>query len=455
MNEKKQKLIVFLIGLFAILASLEIGLRILGYVHLKSIEFDEGSFIGDSDNQYTILTLGDSFIEGVGAPIGQKYPDHLQNLLNSKFKEKNIVVINRGVGNQNTAQLLNKLEQNIDSIKPDIITIMIGGANTWNYWGYYSYLKGNRIYSYLYNFIHRIRVYKLIKIFLNNLNDQTEIIQTKTEQTDFIEDVPQEDIVKYYKSMKTYAEGLSYYGKQNYEEALKLFLKGINEYPKNSLIYSRIGIMYFEQQNYEEAVKWFKRGVKVNPDNYIDYYFLGVIFTYQGDYDKALELFKEGVIVNPDSEFNWNYHGLVSIYQTNDSYKGKVLTFLEELAKNNAIVLSHLKLLKEGDVPTEIENWVKSDLTEIIKISSDKGVRIIVQGYPHNAKVNKILKKTANEHDVPFVDNFQKFNELWAKGEKRSKYLAIDDLHCNGEGYKIIAKNVYYSLIKEFNSSLK
>jgi len=134
---KKHQIAIFLAGMVVCLLVLEITLRIVGAIYAHRSESDE---VIKYPAQCTILCVGDSETFGIGAPRIQSYPAQLQRFLNTGALQNKFNVINRGRPGQNSAQLLMRLEEYLREIRPDIVTVLIGGANQSNFSGYREYL---------------------------------------------------------------------------------------------------------------------------------------------------------------------------------------------------------------------------------------------------------------------------------------------------------------------------
>jgi lysophospholipase L1-like esterase len=173
----KEKLKVFFMGFFTVVFLLEVGLRLIGHMHGRRAMHDQIFLNPPLKKQYTILCLGDSFTLGMGAPQDKDYSSQLENLLKSKIRGEIVKVINRGIAGQNTAELLNKLQYNIDTIKPNLIILLIGGANDWNYAGYEAYLKRTNPFSILRDKLYSIRIYKLVKLLKLNITTFNQQVQ--------------------------------------------------------------------------------------------------------------------------------------------------------------------------------------------------------------------------------------------------------------------------------------
>ena len=121
----KQKILLILCALIVIFLSLEISLRVAGFLYyFYKINNKTLNFSGK--NTIRILCLGDSFTFGVGAENGNDYPRQLERLLNENCQDKKFIVYNRGIPGQNSSMVLKRLVHNINTYRPDTILLLIG-----------------------------------------------------------------------------------------------------------------------------------------------------------------------------------------------------------------------------------------------------------------------------------------------------------------------------------------
>src|SRR3989339_1258221 len=131
----RAKLLVLGLGALCALAALELGLRAAGGVENFRRRAGSGA---PARGRTTILCYGNSHTLGMGAPPGESYCDHLRGRLAREYPESERLfrVMNRGVGNSNSAQGLERIQADFDRLRPDLALIMTGEPNTWNRRGY-------------------------------------------------------------------------------------------------------------------------------------------------------------------------------------------------------------------------------------------------------------------------------------------------------------------------------
>ena len=70
----------------------------------------------------TIVAIGSSSTEGAGASSpGAAYPSRLEGLLNKRFPDVAIRVLNRGIGGEEEADMLARFERDVIAAKPDLV----------------------------------------------------------------------------------------------------------------------------------------------------------------------------------------------------------------------------------------------------------------------------------------------------------------------------------------------
>jgi lysophospholipase L1-like esterase len=88
----------------------------------------------------TILFIGDSItdcqrLEPPHAPLGYGYVHFAANFLLAACPHLNLAIENRGVSGDTTSELLLRWDQDCLSLKPDIVSIMIGINDMWRKFG--------------------------------------------------------------------------------------------------------------------------------------------------------------------------------------------------------------------------------------------------------------------------------------------------------------------------------
>ena len=112
-----------LLGLLVLLVATEIALRTLSTWNPFRLPDPPPK----GDEELTVLCVGDSFTYGMGAPRGESYPDHLQEMLRPTVR-----VVNRGWPGANSALMAAYLPAWLAEEEPDLVLVMAGINNKHN-----------------------------------------------------------------------------------------------------------------------------------------------------------------------------------------------------------------------------------------------------------------------------------------------------------------------------------
>ena len=78
---------------------------------------------------------------------------------------------------------------------------------------------------------------------------------------------------------------------EQYETALELYRKALNDEPENLLALSRAGAVCMMLEKYENALRYFHRAIEVDPDNGDNHFNLGNAYFFQDQYSKAFDCY--------------------------------------------------------------------------------------------------------------------------------------------------------------------
>lgn len=482
----KQKTLVFFCGLLSILVVIEIVLRLIGFIHISYV--NKAGIVERKQGEHVIFCAGDSFTEGIGADNKKSYPDQLQDLLDKRLLKRECRVINIGVSGHNTSLIRNEINSSLRKIKPHLIVFLGGDANSWNAWGYGRYLKQKILFYRFLDFLHSIKVVKLMKLLVITAKDRLREDKFKKEKVNI-------DPENYLVAHKI--KGWNYIDHNQYDMAIKWFKKAIEESPNDNRNYYGLAWTYVGQKNYSEAILWFEKcaqiGLIVNScclniasirniinrlgreaddflygicNCYID--IAKIIFYFQEDYDTVFRWLEECIEKYPDnaSEFyvvraNFylclqDYDKVLQCMAKLTDEKSRLDLFFEIGLKRDILVdggsgiyfKDFIKMLRNAKKHSnEIKLWAASDIDEIIKLCKKEEIRIIIQNYPIKSDMNIILERVARKHLVPFVDNRLVFRNLLSEREEQNDYF-VSDGHCNNKGYAIMAENIFNKIIE-------
>lgn len=162
----KKKILLITLGLFLSVLIGELFFRIGG---LLANETKDNNHNNSEDNR--ILCLGDSTTYGIGASNVNEfsYPSQLQKLFDNKIPNNNYEVINLGKPGINSSQLLNRFEKNVAEYKPDIVIIMVGINDPWNFeesniLDFYNVTAAKQLYMRIELLLNQSKLFRFFKL---------------------------------------------------------------------------------------------------------------------------------------------------------------------------------------------------------------------------------------------------------------------------------------------------
>jgi lysophospholipase L1-like esterase len=479
MKYHRQRILVCIVGLLTVAILLEAGLYVMGYFYKKHQNGYKVSDYPLMGHSYTILCLGNSWTLGSGAPIGMSYPDHLRSMLNQTFKDKDIKVINAGIGRVNSAEILDRLKPQINSIKPDLIILRAGEPNSFNSYKYSQYLKReNKIKNPFYRFMFSVndflyaksRIYRLAQLLINDISEKNKPVfsclhenpTVPSEEQVFADN--QEDIERH----MLYNKFRSQEGQEGYKKAIEL---GNSSFRLHDLFFEiNSDIMPASESEIDEAIYWLEIVEELTPGSCYNYMLLGSLHIFKKDFKKATEYFIKSARINPtvfmDNRTGESFFGLRIIYKevSDPEIKHMIEVFAEELKEVNPDAADIFLWIDLKKSQAKLITWLDSDIKEMVKIIRANGINLILQNYPpqtfsanispQRTLVNSILRKNARELHIPFVDNEKLFLQIFKHGRKHEDYYEkiignILGNHCNAKGYRVMAKFLYDKILEE------
>jgi lysophospholipase L1-like esterase len=378
-------------------------------------------------NKFTILCLGDSFTEGAGTDRNNSYPKQLEKILLKNITGVDINIINGARGGNSSSLLLKYLPGELLRYSPDIVIVMIGCNNVWNFQDS-SYFIINKKSGYsiksLDSLLTNLRTYKMLKIAYLNI------------KAFFSSGLK--------KSHKDYNEF--------YEFAEAVDSMNVD---KRSKALTKSAVASGQNGNFDLALNQLKGALIIDKNNYIAYICIGNLWVTK----KEFELARAARLQAIHRIHEWNQFLVTSMIAQIDRETETELVnkkeVLEELAvikkavgasrKTNAgdkaiaLIEAKINSIKDGSVVQEI---IEYDLSQAVRIVRNSGSEIILETYPSQSFIN-IFREISGRFNIPLVDNYAVF-----KNEQLSQDLFVPDGHCNAKGYGIIAENTYKTLIK-------
>jgi lysophospholipase L1-like esterase len=417
--------------LFAFLAVLmitfvlEMTLRLSGYAYLY-LRYPSLTVQRNSEG-FTIMCLGDSFTQGFGAPKGWSYPEQLARLLNGKLANKNKFNVYKEF-RVTSSSILKYLNKDIKGYKPDLIIIMTGCNDRWSLEDcIYFDIGSNSSLARVSIWLNSSNVYKLCKVSLLNLKG---LLGKKN---------------PWFNQKKTYLS----------EEEVG---RGNNIF-KNPIAEEHFGKgqYYFSNANYGSALKEYKTAQQLEPDNPWVHFRLACIYMrVLKEYDLCRRHALLALAHGDSSILGYVFSLLYDSYGGKNDQNSGIITEMENVIRasyNNRERTKALGALKTLSSfyrdEKEIEKVINYNLNEIIKITREHKIKLILMQYPiFLSWTTKTISENASLFEIPLVDNYTKFQDKLGESKIKNEDLFAADGHCNASGYRIISENVYNSLIQ-------
>jgi tetratricopeptide (TPR) repeat protein len=456
----KNKISLFILGVFFTIAVLEVTLRLGGSISVYLRDYRNNASLRQNKN-YTIICLGESTTFGVGADA---YPQQLEQILNNRYPGIKFSVINKGMNGIDSTYILSMLKKNVLRYHPNMVIAMIGI----NDHGIKYYEGITDVKSPLFN---NFRVYKFFRILAKQLTERRthEVYRPFEDSFPVMEKKLKEVIKNNPRDVDALvALGWRYVVQLKYDEAGDLFKKALEIDPGNDKVYAALGWYYYcTTQKNNLAVEYFQKALLLNPLNigtynglafyykdkknfamseacfkkiiqleprscagYID---LGYLYLLLGRKKDAEALFKKATTINNCKD--WLYRGLSTVYREMGN---------EELCREYTRIVS-----KMGN---ELYQVTALNYQKIKEFLDKEGITLVVVQYP--VRSIEPLKRCFDEKQgVLFVDNEKIFKDALKNGNYATYFADLfggDFGHCTRLGYRLLAGNIADTLTKEY-----
>ena len=514
-----QKIILIGFGIILFVLLFEFGLYSSGQV-LLSIQHLKNELtinnIKNLNDTYIILALGESTTAEL-YNNQSSWPRELETILNLRNTNYSYVVLQEAVPSTNTREILNRLNNNLNKYKPNMVITMMG-INDENIILPYKNSKNKIIHAF-----KSLRTYELITLSIHNIVEEFKKPLTEDAYLELAkESFEKEEYIKAEKNFKNIINqnpknfqayiglGRVFLNNNEYNKAEKLLLYTIKQNSKNNevyLAYIILGKVYREQKKFDKAEKMFKTAITLNHENDYSYTTLGIFYgdAPTGNYEKAKEMLNKAIELNPSNEDAYLELGV--IHSQKEKYDKAEKMFKKVIDLNSFNENAHTwlawiyliqnksdkaeKILKEGVISNSNNEMIYGSLglyynnldqyelsKKYFEKANNKRIEFYnILTYKNYIELNTILKKRKIKHvimqypvrsieplkkifkdrtDIIFIDNEEVFkNAIKEKGLNKIfvDLFGGDFGHCTLKGNKLIAKNVANVIIKEIQNS--
>ena len=382
------------------------------------------------NDSYKILCLGDSFTWGIGAGFKNSYPAQLEEILNQKNKTRKVIIYNLGVPSYNSSQTLIQLKQFLRTIKPNLIIVMVGCNDAWNFKN--AHFKG--VYLKIQNnfFLTNLRISKLFNVFFERLKYKFKKNNLPEEENITI------DLVRFYKL------------NNRYDKAIPIILKMFFLNPDSKILQEELKDLLIRQKKINESIRYYSDLLNKFPKNMFLkqqlwnsykhqaglYYLAGQKEKYEIFYNKAQQLARN------DKFFFHNGQEVLSLSQNN--LENSQSRFNKYYDKMYYTIMNYINSQLSWRLP--ISDIILSDnLTEIAEICRKEKIELIFSGYP--LSVSNIMEKNACSNNIILINHQETFEKLLTKSPLEKYFVSKNDNHCTKEGYRIIAEDIASTIL--------
>jgi tetratricopeptide (TPR) repeat protein len=429
----KQKLLFLLCGIILPFLTLEIFLRVGGYILLTYREYGNKLQIEKKGN-CVVLCLGDSITY-------KQYPHMLEKMLNEKSKSISFSVIDEGIPEANSTEIISKLNTNIQQYNPDIIIAMMGGIDAGEYLPYDrdNFLKHFRIYK-LYKLIiaHASARYKdmplvHMPVHYNKPEYEKNRQQLENEITELKSQVAKNPQDEYAYAML----GRAYFFNNQFDEARKLVDNANKLFSDALIVHGELAgyYLWLYPPKDERPVNYLRLLAQKNVRHLWIYKCLGDFYVRRGELEKAIEVYKKGAEITQDKRLM--YDSLAFVYRS----------------MGNKILAEKYSQSAKESRESCYNITTKQNYLELIHVAKSKGIKLICMQYPVR-NLEPLVKMIGDSGEgVLFVSNENIF-----KDEVKQRgfwYYFVDSTsgdfgHCTIEGNTLIAENLANEILNKW-----
>ncbi len=126
---------------------------------------------------------------------------------------------------------------------------------------------------------------------------------------------------------RTKAKNQTVEAKNQLQEAIEWYTKGIQYSPYDASTYVKQGNCYTAIQEFDRAIETFSKAILLKPNYIFAYYNRGLAYSHKGEYDRAIEDYTKTIQLTPDYADTYYNRGLAY------SYKGEYDRAIEDYTK--------------------------------------------------------------------------------------------------------------------------
>ncbi len=458
----KSKIYLILIGIIFSLISVELVLQ--GIAYFNSISNSHPVNINKNTKQTIILCMGDSFTFGIGAKKGYSYPEQLQQILNQKYPPKQFKVLNAGQPGFNTVLTVQKTKKMIGELSPDILIIMTGANDYWNLSGIDR--DSTNIFLKLNSLMYNFRVYRLMKIYLNNAQqkDKTNNRFKLNSISNMKKRLKQDEFERAMTFILRVKYARTFLLSKDYEKSLIALDRALSIHYLDEYIFESLDELFINWSDFSKAIAYYEKLNNMNPNDKKVLIRLARIYKAVQDYKKSYSYYRKLLMLDPESReaavgmdnaksfLNQNIFSDYVIdkqslplvcqqsFNSDDVFDKSV-----DLTDKDLGLLRGITALSKSDCFVQAEDYrkylddiYKNELQTLDDLCARKKIRILILSYPNF--VRDYVREGFKNSYADFIDLRPRFLKI-VNDANRNEYESADG-HCTGKGYELIAETV-------------
>ncbi len=418
---------------FYFLLCLEICFQVGGFI-AQSAQYWGNAFESHKDGAYRIMCIGESMTMVGGE---DSYPSQLEVILNNRAKgNQKFQVINQGVGGATTTMVIQRLQQWVDTYKPQMAIVMIGALDTLNN-------DGASILDHAPGFLKRVRLIQLAEFLKQRITEEVQ------ERLARFKGRHEEKII--IDAMDEFKEALA----QQSDDIKKLYLliviaEGEHRYDIAQTLYQKFFEINRDPKVYDWMIK--KYGHFLNTAGFYEDFvdrmdeipWRSWDFSWVKAYCHSVEHMEKvraqvEKIVTKDKKDSYVYANVASCYEEGGRH---------DLAK--------IYYKKMGEHSSYHAALTRSNYKRIKDAFLSRGIQPVFVQYPTRTiePLLDIFEYDPDRSKIIFVDNKQEF--LDAVGEKGYGYCFVDRMfgdigHATRVGNHMLASNIAEAILKKIH----
>jgi len=349
----KQKIFLFLLGVFLTLLLIEGGMRLAGFTLTSLHEHCNRKALARK-NFYRILCLGESTTYFGGK---YSYPQQLENILNARSHGLRFAVINKGIPGASTNTILDQLNKNLDQYQPDLVITMMGINDDYRFG-----LHGeNREQSFLFSVWSSLKIYRLAESLRKHLIDLAKVAahhftgpQNRNKNSLHLQSPVGLESQKSLKRLIQHPSyhpnneksllqmGISYLLNKNLAQARRCFQKILHKNPAHPDAALKLGQVYFEEQRFDQAKRCYRRVLLNHPDHPEAWLGLADIYSQTGRDRLAEKIYRKVVTDHPEHNLAWRNFGRHLVHL--NKFKHAESVFYQGLKENPQFLIGYDEL---------------------------------------------------------------------------------------------------------------